>query len=56
MAYLLLLRLKAHTVPADHPWSVFALQRALAWEVMGEQGTRSAKRFVRKWLQTRKAA
>ena len=32
MAYLLLLRLNAHEVPADQPWSAFALQRALAWE------------------------
>jgi hypothetical protein len=56
MAYLLLLRLKAHEVPADRPWSAFALQRALAWEMLDEQCTRSAKKLARKWLQRLKAA
>jgi hypothetical protein len=32
MAYLLLLRLKAREIPADRPWSAFALQRALTWD------------------------
>jgi hypothetical protein len=56
MASLLLLRLKAQDIPADRSWSAFALQRALAWEVIDEQCTRSAKRLVRKWLQRLKAA
>jgi hypothetical protein len=56
MAYLLLLRLRAQDVPADQPWSAFALQRAFAWEVIEEQCERSAKRLARKWLQTREAA
>jgi hypothetical protein len=56
MAYLLLLRLKAPEVPANRPWSAFALQQALAWEVMEEQGLRSAKRLACKWLQRLKAA
>ena len=56
MAYLLLLRLKAHQVPADRPWSAFALQRALAWELIEAQCTRSATRLARKWLQKPQAA
>jgi hypothetical protein len=56
MAYLLLLRLKAHAVPAHRPWSAFALQQALVWEAMEEQCTRSAQRLARKWLQRLSAA
>jgi hypothetical protein len=56
MAYLLLLRLQAHEVPTDRPWSAFALQRTFAWEIIEAQGTRSATRLARKWLQTLKAA
>jgi hypothetical protein len=56
MAYLLLLRLRAQDVPADRPWSAFTLQRAFAWEAIEEQGSHSAKRVARKWLQTRAAA
>jgi hypothetical protein len=55
MAYLLL-RLRAQDVPADQPWSAFALQRTFAWEVSEEQCTRSAQRLARKWLQMRTAA
>jgi hypothetical protein len=53
---LLLLRLKAKDISADKPWSAFALQRAVAWEVIDEQCTRSAKRLARKWLQRLKPA
>jgi hypothetical protein len=56
MAYLLLLRLKAQDIPADKPWSAFALQRTVAWEVIDEQCTRSAMKLARKWLQRLKAA
>ena len=56
MAYLLLLRLKAREIPADRPWSAFALPRALTWEVIAEQSTRSAERLARKWLQMQTAA
>jgi hypothetical protein len=56
MAYLLLLRLRAQDIPMDRPWSAFTLQRAFAWEVIEEQGTRSAKRLARKWLRKLKAA
>jgi hypothetical protein len=34
MAYLLLLKLCAHDIPADRPRSGFRLQRTLAWEVV----------------------
>jgi len=56
MAYLLLLRLCAHDIPADRPWSAFRLQRALAWEVVQAQCERSARQLARKWLQLGKVA
>jgi hypothetical protein len=56
MAYLLLLKLCAHDIPADRPWSAFHLQRALAWEVMQAQCERSAHQLARKWLQLGKVA
>ena len=56
MAYLPLLKLCAHDIPAARPWSAFRLQRALAWEVMQAQCARSAHQLARKWLQLGKAA
>ena len=55
-AYLLLLKLRAHDVPADRPWSAFRLHRTFAWEVIQAQCERSACQMARKWLRLGNAA
>jgi hypothetical protein len=55
MAYLLLLRLRAHDITPDRPWSAFRLQRAFAWEMAQAPCECSARQLVRKWLRMGKA-
>jgi hypothetical protein len=43
VAYVLLLKLRAVDIAADHPWSAFRLQQVLAWEVAQAQCERSAR-------------
>jgi hypothetical protein len=56
IAYLLLLKMRAKDIPADHSWSAFGLQRACAWEVVQAQCERSARHLARNWLQLGKVA
>lgn len=48
MAYLLLLRLRAHQIQAGKSWSAFTLKQQFAWEV----GARQLKRTVRQEVRT----
>jgi hypothetical protein len=56
MAYLLLLKFRAHDIPEQGPWSAFTLKRHFTWQIAQAQLERSVEQRLRKELQERKAA
>jgi hypothetical protein len=56
MAYLLLVKFRAHDIPKQGPWSAFTLKRNFTWQLAQTQLERSVKQQLRKGLQERKAA
>jgi hypothetical protein len=56
MAYLMLLKFRAHDIPEKGPWSVFTLKRNFTWQIARAQMERSVEHHMRKRLQERKAA
>jgi hypothetical protein len=56
MAYLMLLKFRAHDIPEKGPWSVFTLKRNFMWQIAQAQMERSAEQCLRKRLQEHKAA
>jgi hypothetical protein len=56
MAYLMLLKFRAHDIPEKGPWSVFTLKCNFTWQIAQAQMERSVEHHMRKRLQERKAA
>lgn len=56
MAYLLLLKFRAHDIPEQGPWSAFTLKRNFTWQIAQAQVERSVEQRLRKRLQERTAA
>src|SRR5215472_9033862 len=56
MAYLLLLKFRAHDIPEKGPWRVFTLKRTFTWQSAQAQLERSVEQRLRTCLQERKAA
>ena len=56
MAYLMLLKFRAHDIPEKGPWSVFTLKRNFTWQIAQAQMERSVEQRLRTRLQERKAA
>ena len=56
MAYLMLLKFRAHDIPEKGPWSVFTLKRNFTWQIAQAQMERSVEHYMRKRLQECKAA
>jgi len=56
MAYLMLLKFRAHDIPKQGPWSVFTLKRNFVWQLAQAQLERSVRQRLSKGPQERKAA
>jgi hypothetical protein len=56
MAYLRLLKFRAHDIPEKGPWSVLTLKRNFTWQIAQAQMERSVEQRLRTRLQERKAA
>jgi hypothetical protein len=56
MAYLLLVKFRAHDIPKQGPWSAFTLKRNFTWQLAQTQLDCSVEQRLRKGLQARKAA
>jgi hypothetical protein len=56
MAYLLLLKFRAHDIPEQGPWSAFMLKQNFTWQLGQAQIERSVEQRLRRGLQERRAA
>jgi hypothetical protein len=56
MAYLLLLKFRAHDIPEQGPWSAFMLKQNFMWQLGQAPIERSVEQRLRRGLQERRAA